>query len=325
MDKISRIEQFIRECFEAYSLNYMEFFHSPCDDETLIEKAATVLGATTDTITSMDYREAMRWYDKYTYFSHREEFDYAYECSFQGKDYIPFQMADVIFGTDWAQQLPKRYNLKSIIERLVALLKDIDQSIPGTYHEEAEITNLSVSTSNFCYYDEIGEMVESYFNMFNRMKELFFRAWDNELLPDEIREYNLLVSALGIRDRVYSRHYLHYDLLRAFVETYKKEGSGDFFYYVNIHHRHVPKFWRCAQFAQNKDLVQRFVDIYPYAKQEMRKFALRVLKFECFFVWSDAEKIRFSPHEERELDDISRMLGEEPLTEEKRARWPTKV
>lgn len=114
-------------------------------------------------------------------------------------------------------------------------------------------------------------------------------------------------------------------MLRRFIDTYRSGSYKEFFSFVRIRPQKVLTLWKCAEFAQDKVLVQKFINIYPPAKQEMRKFAMEVSKFQCFFTWSDAKPIRYSPEEEVEHKEYCDMLDEEPLMEENRTKEPTMI
>lgn len=339
MARAEKIEEFIRECFEMYGLDYEEFADSSADVRNNPKKfleikdglnmygvteAAKVLGVSPEALLNMDEDAAAKWYKKYPYFFHITGFDQAYRRSFHDDSYDTIRLLEVLFNKKPCA--PTRYNYDDVLRRLISLLKEIDKSIPGTYHEDAEMTKIGIYTENFCHYEKIAELVESYITMVKRAEELFLKALIMELSIEEIHEYNFLVSTVGIEDQVgHGYGFLYYDLLKKFIPVYQEEGYADFFSYVRISPLRAPKLWRCAEFASNKDLVQRFVEVYPRAKPLMRDFAMQVSKFSCQFTWSDAEPVRFSPEEEAELDDFDRMLGNEPLSEENRAKVQTLV
>jgi len=342
MANAKKVDEFIRETFTTYSLNYSEFFEEDIDEENedldldfeepeyvlnvpMVELAAKILGVEKNDILETNDDAVMKWFEKYPYFGHRPVFDETYRRSFHDENYDAARFLEVVFETTVVPNCPTRYDYENVKSRLVDLLKTIEQSIPGTYHPDATMNSLSIYTENFCHFDSVAEMVTSYIDMFNRVKELFFKAWDTDLSVDEIHEYNFLVATIGIQDRHYIKEYLFYDILKKFVPVYKSEGHTDFSAYARIHHKRVLTPWKCAEFTLNKDLVQSFVDIYPRAKQEMRAFALQVSKFNCYFVWSDARPAVSSQAELDEINDVAEALGEDPITFENCAKEPTQV
>jgi hypothetical protein len=124
--------------------------------------------------------------------------------------------------------------------------------------------------------------------MVERASVLFFKALEQELSAAEINEYNIIVSVLGIQDRcVPQKGNLYYSMLRKLAPVYKAEQQVDFFAYVRLDPAKNIAPWRCAEFVQNRDLVQAYVTITPGAKKAMREFAFLATQFHCFFTWSD--------------------------------------
>jgi len=76
-------------------------------------------------------------------------------------------------------------------------------------------------------------------------------------------------------------------LLKKFVPIYQKEGTHEFFSIVRIKEQHIFEPWRCAEFCQDKNLVQSFVDVFSAAKKEMRLFSMAASQFLCHYTWSD--------------------------------------
>lgn len=339
MKKAKKIARFIREAYDMYHLVYQFFCH--CYDEELddtiedplvvdgalnmraVEKSAMVLGTSVKHLIDMDYAAVMRWLKKYRYFELWSGFKFSLDCSLRQEGYREVRLLDAIFGTRNSQNVPPRYDAEDVKRRLFALLHEIDQVVPGTYHEGASIEHLEISTDNFCHFPQIDEYVRSFLEMVDRAKELFFEAWNHALTEEEIQEYNLLVSVIGIEDPNYRSQYLYYDLLRKFIPVYKEEGHTEFFDFVRIRRLMFLAPWKCAEFVQYPDLMRRFLQVYPRAQIEMRKFAMTVSKFTCWFVWSDAEPIDISPEEESEMNDFFEMVGEEPLAYENRPKKPT--
>lgn len=340
MANAKQIDEFIRGVFELYSLNYAEFFEDEPEDDAsdavdenteyvlnmpMIEEAAKILGVDVADILNMDDAAVTRWFDKYPYFNYKPVFNAAYRRSFHDEHYDSMHLLEVIFDKPIVPDYPTRYDYDQVVQRLIATLKSCDEVMPGAYHTDATMQNLSIHTQNFCHFDKIGELVESYIDMFNRVKELFFKAWNADLSSDEIHEYNFLVAAIGIQDKFYTHEYLFYDHLRDFIPVYKDEGFEAFSDFVRIWPLRALEPWKCAEFSQNKELVQRFVEIYPAAKKAMREFSLQVSKFSCYFTWSDAKPTISTQAELDELNATAAMLGEEPVTFDNCGKEPTLI
>lgn len=313
MKKPQEVDSFVRSWFQEYGIIYQEHFYYFDEKEEchelplvegdqlnmlLIEEAARLLGIDVETLLETDDVAAGKWLRKFRYFRYRSPFEQAYKRSFHDSNYYDtIRLMEVIFDQHYAPVPPTRYDYQDVIKRMIALLHEYDKSAPGVYHEGAEIRKLNIRTDNFCHYKDIGDLVSSYIETLDRAEELFFLAWERELCQDEIHEYNFLVTVLGLRDRCCVSYPLYYDWLRALVPAYKEEGYKDFDSYVRVHCAHDLKPWRCAEFVQDRDLVQKYIDIFPYDKPMMRQFATEVSKFECIFTWSDAPLVEFQPDE----------------------------
>jgi len=79
--------------------------------------------------------------------------------------------------------------------------------------------------------------------------------------------------------------------VRACKDVIKKEGYTNFFAYVKVNTPQMLNPWRCAEFTDDKALVEKYVNMFPYAKNEMRHYAMDVLNFVCSFYWKDEEPV----------------------------------
>lgn len=338
MTKAQRIKAYIRECFEENSINIKEFFSNICEgtaydicwtdkngkiDMGIVSYASELLGISVDDILTQNDKAITKWWDKYPYFKYTEAYKYAYDRTFYGDGYDSMRLCEVIFDTKIDAPYPTRYNYQDVIKRLLEELKEIDKSLPGTYHKGAHITNLTICTNNFCEFEEIEEMTESFISMLERAKELFLKVIFSELTEDEIKEYNMLVTVLGLRDKYYTGGYLRYNELLLVKDQYKHLTHENF--YDDIVFKHGLDFtpWRCKGFIENRDLVVRYLKVMPDAKGFMREFAVAVSQFLCNFVWSDAKPYVFSPEEEEEMAYIDELLGQEPVPYDERPKQHT--
>lgn len=343
MTKAQKIEQFVRDSMDKYFLSYGEFFIEVSDDNIdevyelpmgdgdtlymdLIEKAATVLGTSVDAIVNMDEQELGRWFEKYSFFKHRKNFESAYYRTFLSEDFEEKYLLSKIFDMEFSERQLLRFDYEDVKNRLLSSIKEIDKSAPGTNHIGATITNLKIDTFNFCHYSAMEEMMKSYFSMFERGKELFFKALEQDLSDDEAHEYNIIVSTIGIRDIVcVGNGNLYYDMVCKCREVYKKENLSSFFDYVNINQNKSFKPWRGAEFVENRELVQKYIEILPEGKRMMREYAMKVAAFECCFVWSDAKPVSFSEEDEALIDGALDIMGCKPIPYEERAREKTVI
>jgi len=318
MTKAQRIEAYIKECFDTYSINMKEYFSVMLDGEThdivwvdkkgkidmrIVEYVSEILGLNVEDILTRNDNAVAKWWKKYPYLWHLKAYNYAYDSTFFGKGYADMKLFEAIFDTKLDYPYPSRYDIKDIAHRLDQELREIDKSLPGTYHEGAQITNLSVTTDNFCDFDEIEEMTESYITMICNFKVLVLRALKEELSQDEICELNFLSTILGFRDRFYTKGFLRYNELISMRDIFCDVTEENFDDYFVLRKALNFRPWCCLNFVSNKSLVERYLSVLPCAKSEMRRFSVQVSQFFCSFIWSDAELVEPDPEIADYFDD----------------------
>lgn len=125
---------------------------------------------------------------------------HAYRRSFHDDSYETLRLLEVLFEKSCTPKEPTRYDYADVLKRLVSLLKEMDKFIPGTYHKDAEIARIGVYTENFCHYEKIAELVESYLAMVKRVEELDFLLSILEQIKDRCepgsRPYDIICSLL---------------------------------------------------------------------------------------------------------------------------------
>jgi hypothetical protein len=88
------------------------------------------------------------WWRKYDFFKLYHE--YLAEWVKQSNYAKPLNSQQIIikaiFGDDTDKWEKDGYNYKAVIARLKEQLKEMDKLLPGTYHENAEITELNIRT-----------------------------------------------------------------------------------------------------------------------------------------------------------------------------------
>lgn len=306
MTKVQRIEAYIKECFDTYCINIKEFFSTTYEgkaydicwtgkngkiDMEIVSYASELLGMRVDDILTRNDEAQAKWWRKYPYIWHKKAFDQAYKRTFYGDGYDVMHLYEVIFDTKLDTPYPTRYDYQDITKRMLDELKEIDKSLPGTYHAGAHITNLMINTDNFCEFDEIEDMTLSFIEMIKNAKALLLKAVHQDLTPDEAREFNFLSTILGVRDRYYVHGYLHYNDLVAIRDLYAEINEDNFDEYVIFRKADHFKPWCCIGFVKNRDLVEKYLEAVPQAKGLMRQFTDDVSQFYCTFVWSDAKTI----------------------------------
>lgn len=306
MTKAQRIEAYIKECFETNCINIKEFFSNICEgkaydicwtdkngkiDMEIVSYASELLGISIDDILTRNDEAQAKWWRRYPYVWHKKAFDEAYKRTFFGDGYDIMRLYEVIFDTKTDAPYPTRYDYQDVKKRLFNELKEIDKSLPGTYHEGAHLTNLMIDTDNFCEFEEIEEMTLSFIEMMKNAKALLLKAVHQDLTPEEAMEFNFLSTSLGVRDRYYVRGYLRYNDLVAIRDLYSEINEDNFDDYVIFRKADNFKPWCCVGFVKNRELVEKYLEVVPQAKGLMRQFADDVSQFYCTFVWSDAKPI----------------------------------
>lgn len=306
MRKAQELEQFIKTWFDLYGFNYreivgsvevaeFEFVDAPIADGDSIflenvEKAAEAFGVSVDDLVSMKSDVLRAQFEKYPYFDLLRDFNLAYQAAFYIPGYKEARLVDAIFRDDFktSDNLSPKFDFDGVIVRLNDLLKQYDSVFPGSYHAGASMRDLRISTRCFCHFDKINVLCSSFLAMVDRAKALFFKALDCDLTATEVCEYNLIVSAIGLRDAVMvGRGNLYYSTLVKRRDVYKSENFTDFFSYVRLSRSRFINPYRCAEFVADRELVQKFTTIYPHMKAEMRQYARDVENYRCIFRWSD--------------------------------------
>lgn len=287
------------------------------------------MGLSDTEILSMDVNAAQRYWKRYDFFHLYEDYraEWDWEAHFAEKRPTTVELfLKAIFSDqdNIYSDYKKRYDSADIKRRLNETLKTINSILPGTIHENAEITNLRIRTETFISFPQCGEMIRSFLDMVERLKELFFKAIHTDLNEREINELNFLASWLNACDVTMPSTNITYDNLLLYREVYAEENLSDFFDYVRIRSFIYSSPWRCKEFFEDLGLIQEFINVFPEAKGEIRKFSQEVGKFTCEFVWSDAKPIMFSEEEGQELSDNA-MIGEEDISINERTKERTIV
>ena len=309
MTKAKKIEKFIRDCFEEFSINYREFFsYYELDNEDepgywietswenddgsvnmdAVSHASIILGISEEDILTTKEEAIMGWLKKFPYYRFVKPFRFAYEKSFYGKGYDEIHLIEAIFDVKSNQPYPTRYDYTSVKNRLIEQLKEIGSSFPGAYHEGSSISNLKILTKNFCSFEEIENMTNSYISMIVRAKELFIAAVSHQLKDEDVYEYNLLVSTLGIRDRYYTKGYLYYDELKKARGYFVNVTDDNFYDSIVLTHGLDFEPWKCSGFINNDELVRRYIITLPESKAVMGRYSMEVSQFLCLYRWDDS-------------------------------------
>lgn len=305
MKDAKTISDFVKKVSNIYSVDLTYFIHDyDANDQVIsapifkgeevtsdrIEFLSTLLGMDSCDIEEANMDAALRIHKKYPFFALLDRFEEKKKLfsSFdfgQGTSMIEAHLMRTVFGE---KRLIKKYDDKDILKRLNAQLIEFDKMIPGTFHPEGKIMEFHHEEAEFIDFPQYSTMMKSFFEVYDRMEELFFKAWNTDLSAEEIKEYNLFVSYFKAQERA-STKMLHYDTLRSHRDLYASEGYEQLESYMKIN-RFTTDFepWKCKQFSEHREYAQRYQDIYPVTIQRINDFCMHIKNILCIFKWSDS-------------------------------------
>lgn len=275
--------------------------------DDIVDHLTLITGLTREELFEMKKESMEKYYHKYSFFKLNNEFENTYEreSRFLDFDYVPG------FGPIGKTS---RYDVSDLKKRIIRKTMEINRVIEGTYHPDAYPVGLCYSTEWMCSFPKFRKLATSLFRMVLKYRDLFNKAIDADLEDEEIREMNFLASALDMRDLIQEDIHLHYYNVVKLRGVYHTEKLKDFLSYVKIGRVEKTKFWRCAEFLDDKKLAWIYINMYPGAFSRMRQYLMRTENFSCWFYWSDnvpdewkeeAEKIRKRENENKEPDGSS--------------------
>lgn len=288
-------------CLTAFFCDYDEndeilpapIFEDDIVTDERIEYLSILIGLSPKEIKETDIEAAQRIYKRYPFFRFLRLFEEkknilsTYKIN-NDTSLIETRLLLAIFGSD---NMQRKYNENNILERLKRQLKEYDKHIPGTFHPEGDITQFRHFEETFFDFPQYDAMMKSFFEMYERMSELFFKSWKTELSQDEINEYNLFVSYFRATESATTRS-AYYDTLCLHRDLYVSEGYKQLPSYIKIN-RIATDFepWKCKQFASSKEYAQKYQDIYLTTKGKIEDFCMHIKYIYCAFKWSDAPYI----------------------------------
>lgn len=255
----------------------------------LVEYASDILGVTTKELLEMRGSVMKKWSRKYPLVKYWEGMRRSVNESYLRNPTPEERLLAAVYNFTERDIYVTKYNLKKLEECTMEALIALEKEKPGTIHPGEKIENFYADTVYICRYPHITEMLDSFFEMVNRGKELFFKALEQELTGAEICEYNLIVSYTGIRDKHFNSHGLYYRYLVKFRQLYQAEKGKNFFDYVVLS-KDIPfQPWKFAEIIADQVRMERYLSDVPSARMLMYMFAIEGTRFECSFTWSDAE------------------------------------
>ena len=322
MKDAKTITEFVKSLFANYSLCYSAYFYdynenderipAPLFEDDVVTPArlnyiGKLLGMRPEDIAETNIEAAMRIYNKYSFFSLLYSFEERKHLARFDMDShnIPLENQRLLYRIFGDEGLEQKYSNEELIARLQRQLKEYDKLAPGTFHLKGEITRFKHEEVTLIDFPACEDLLKSFFEVYDRLSELFFKALQTDLNEDEINEYNLFVTYFRAKEWTSSNIDLHYDVLCKYKQVYISEGYTKLSSYMKIN-RITTDFepWHCKQFAYNEVLAQRYQDIYPGTKDRVRDLCMNIKNIRCAFKWSDApfvedEDDAFAPEEFR--------------------------
>ena len=328
MKSIREITRYVEEFMSFYHISDYGFFHDydpdvddvveiplfpdgTADEETL-KRLSIHLGLTREEILNADQDASDRYWKRYPFLNlyNSNDFEWSWTRGSLNREMSrEDRLLAAILGKETYTK-HKLYDRESVKQRMVSLLKRIDKTLPGTYHKNAKILDLDISTEVFLSFPDCGKMLQSFLDMVDRLRELFDETLKKDLSESDQMEMNFLCSFLEVEDRIQPLIKLSYPVVKNLREIYNEENYPGLLWYARIKRVFGLAPWKYTEFFDDPELVKRFVEAFPEAKGKIREFAMQVSQFTCTFRWSDVEVPKPSPEEEFEPDWFLNQYGE---------------
>ena len=186
--------------------------------------------------------------------------------------------------------LPVRYDYPSITTRLYDSLKQLNNEIPGIFHEGEKIVNLKITTDHFISFPRLREYLLAFLNIAHRIEELFYKQLHSSLSTEEEREYNFYVLAMDIRPVIMSSMNATTRVVDSLKEVFKNHPFDEITSYLRFDFwkAYLAAPWRCIEFTEDFNLAQQFFNYIPEAKGYLREFSFSSQHFTCEYSWTDS-------------------------------------
>lgn len=311
MKDAKTITEFVQNVFFHYSLCYSAYFFDYNENDELVPAPifeddivtpgklnylSKLLGMSPEDIANANNEAAMRIFNKYPFFKlliAYEERKHLSQYTMDSEN-IPVFEQRLLYRILGDEGLVRKYSDDDVLQRLQLQLKEYDAVVPGTYHPNGEITRFMHEEATLINFPECEQLLTSFFEVYNRMEMLFFKALKSDLAEEEINEYNLFVTYFRANEWASPNIKLHYDILCKYRRVYIEEGYTKLSSYLKIN-RFTTDFepWRCKQFAYNMELAQRYQNLYPVTKDRIKDLCMHIKYISCAFKWSDAPYIEY--------------------------------
>ncbi|GEM_PF-6698410 len=312
MRDLNRISQFVEAISYYYSINLNPHIADFNLDGSIIEEdiitednyderirlLSKILGISVRDIENGNIDVALSLYKKYPFFGLLIRFEKQKQLflNYSFNKESSLDEASLILAIFGDRKIPKKYNKKDLLERLVLQLKEYDKVLPGTFHPNGKIKQFHHDEEEFIDFPQYSVMMKSFLDIYDRLNFLFFKALDSRLSDEEINEYNLLISFFEGKERAASS-YLYYEKLCEHRELYISEHYTRLDSYLRISSYKDFEPWKCNQFVENKEYAQRYQDIFTNTVNSISGFCMRIKNVFCWFKWSDAPYIKYEDYD----------------------------
>lgn len=273
-------EKFKNKLWE-YTWEPMELFENDKEFDNSITKLATLFACKKQDILDANENAVLDVYNQYPYFRLFEQ---------------------------WQKVKPVSRSSTNIDENDTAKIKnEIKEKIKqiniacGTNDfiiDTSKISQIICIDKRLITYKQIGELTYEYIKVYRRYSELFFKSIEHNLTDLEIHEFNILSAHFVAMDKVCMSKYISYDYIKQIRPILKSENYEHLAQYIKVR-----KFepWIAKEFCENIDMVKRYIESYPKAKQELRDF-IYLLKNKRYVFMYQSNPVSISI--EKSLDEI---------------------
>lgn len=342
MRTAEEVTKYIDDIFKLYGLSEYGFFFDTSSEtldvvpvslfksgkieDDVLERVTLYTGFSKDELLEADRSKIDKYLKVFPFFSYYKE----YRATLDWDENFTASPGEIflnrIFSLDSKKKQYHRYSEKSIKERLVRNLKEINTMVPGTWHKNAEIVNFQWYSDTLTGYSDCSKLLETFFRTVDYYKKLFYKALKTDLQGDEASEFNFLTSALRTEDVIINVE-LNSETIKHLRKVYNEEGYKDLLSYVRFNVFNDVEPWRCVSFLDNCELAERYLAFCKGGKKSFIEFVRKVAKISCWYSWSDdIDRINleqnYLPEDERDYPREELYIDKLP---EEMAGWSDKI
>lgn len=250
-------------------------------DVDLLTHLAEAIGLTFEQLSNGETQHVIDISEKYMDFF--ENYIRFTELSMAGCRLPNIEAMQLAYAGESFDETKANIALGVLQNRIAEELKHIDDDIVKK-KDGCEFIEIGyIKSFKLCEFEGIVPMLKCYLVMIQRVKSLFEKALQVDLTQDEVTEYNILVTATGMKDPYYRPIGLYYSTLQKLKPVYLAEN----FTSKQLLFREDLEPWRAIQFVQNPELAEHYLQTVPQAKKYLSRFSKVLSNFRCYFRWVD--------------------------------------